>query len=312
MRNVVSSPRRGSSRTPPRPRPLRGWAGLVGLGLALAGACSQGAVDDPHPFPPQGPQGPQSTTGSSATFGIDDSGSCCVANGSPGCDEPIVEACVCAEMVECCSDEWTARCAGMVDELRCGACGPDPSDTTPPDPDGTTSPPSGQDCCAGGSEPGCNDPAVEACVCGEIAFCCDTGWEKVCASAVEALGCGHCGGADTGEPPPPGESSGGEPPPPPPPMGDCCEVQMTPGCADAAVQDCVCAQDDYCCMMEWDQLCVDQVDELMCGDCGGVMPPPGVSPCCEAQMGPGCGDTAIEDCVCLIDDYCCNVEWDSA
>lgn len=50
---------------------------------------------------------------------------------------------------------------------------------------------------------------------------------------------------------------------------DCCEVGG-PGCNDATVQACVCAQDSYCCETEWDAQCVAEVDSFGCGDCGGA------------------------------------------
>jgi hypothetical protein len=36
-----------------------------------------------------------------------------------------------------------------------------------------------------------------------------------------------------------------------------------------------------------------------------------VGMCCEAQNGPGCGDMAIEMCVCASDSTCCDVQWDA-
>ncbi|MCH9683382.1 MAG: hypothetical protein K0V04_18240 [Deltaproteobacteria bacterium] len=299
-------------------------AGIVVLAVGLGSGCSVGAETGTlSGFPPPAGPGPGNTSGSEATFGDPTAGDaragdCCLANGSPGCDDQFIESCVCADEVSCCSTEWTAQCAAAVDTLACGQCGAGPQDTGDVDPD---SGPGGQDCCAGGLEPGCNDPAIEACVCSEIAFCCDEQWEPVCGDAVDALGCGHCEGAgDTGgkNPPPPGDTGGEPPPPPPPPMGGCCEPQMGPGCTDAAIQDCVCMQDAYCCDTEWDQLCVDQVAEFNCGDCGGgnnpPPPPPGGSPCCSAQPGVmGCAaDPAVEACVCAIDDFCCTTEWDLA
>jgi hypothetical protein len=32
--------------------------------------------------------------------------------------------------------------------------------------------------------------------------------------------------------------------------------------------------------------------------------------CCTAQLVPGCGDAALEGCVCGLDDFCCSTEWD--
>jgi hypothetical protein len=297
------------------------WARLVALGLWLSAGCSQGA--DPEQqgtWPPGGPAPDDGDTGP-ATFGADpDGGSCCLPQEEPGCADDEIEACVCMQSPSCCTSLWTEGCATLVDELGCGFCvgAPPPDTTTVGDPDGSGEPPpppGGQDCCMAGSGSGCADPEIEACVCNEIPFCCDSGWEEVCASAVEALSCGHCGGAGgTGDPPPPGDT--GEPPPgdtgEPPPTGGCCEILMTPGCDDATVQDCVCMQDAYCCDTAWDDVCVGEVDSFGCGDCGGgMMPPPEASTCCSAQMTPGCDDQAIADCVCFIDDYCCNTAWDA-
>jgi hypothetical protein len=253
---------------------IRG-ASLATLALLLATACSQGADTDPFSsFPPAGP-GPGSaspTDGGQATFGVDTEGAQGDSSGRP-------------------------------------------TETAEGDPDESGTPPSGQDCCVGGPDPGCNDATVEACVCNEIPFCCETGWEKVCGSAVDALGCGHCGAGETGEPPP-GDT--GDPPPgdtgdePLPPQAGCCEPQMTPGCTDVGVEACVCNQDAYCCDTAWDQLCVDNVAMFMCGDCGGgMMPPPGESTCCSEQLDPGCDNAFAEACVCLVDAFCCDVQWDA-
>ena len=44
---------------------------------------------------------------------------------------------------------------------------------------------------------------------------------------------------------------------------------------------------------------------------GGIDPTGmGVGDCCTAQLVPGCGDAALEACVCGLDDYCCSTEWD--
>jgi hypothetical protein len=122
-----------------------------------------------------------------------------------------------------------------------------------------------------------------------------------------------------------GPSYGGAPPS----GGDCCTPMATPGCgADPSVEACVCAQDDYCCMTEWDVTCVCEVDEFGCDSCGGGLggsgpglggsdpglcgaPPSGSGACCTPEATPGCAaDPAIEDCVCFLDPYCCDTEWD--
>lgn len=51
---------------------------------------------------------------------------------------------------------------------------------------------------------------------------------------------------------------------------DCCLPHATPGCNDATIQACVCAQDDFCCGAErgtWDATCVNEVNQFGCGMC---------------------------------------------
>lgn len=51
-------------------------------------------------------------------------GDCCEANGSPGCEAPDVEACVCDFDVLCCDDNvgWDETCVGIVGDEGCGLC----------------------------------------------------------------------------------------------------------------------------------------------------------------------------------------------
>lgn len=79
--------------------------------------------------------------------------------------------------------------------------------------------------------------------CGECGNVCDVG---------ETCDLGVCGGATTG-----GDGGGGA----------CCVASASPGCADAAVQACVCAVDSYCCATAWDSSCVTQVTTSACGVC---------------------------------------------
>jgi hypothetical protein len=48
---------------------------------------------------------------------------CCIANGTPGCDDPECEAIVCAVDPFCCDVAWDSICADEADEL-CGICAP--------------------------------------------------------------------------------------------------------------------------------------------------------------------------------------------
>ena len=49
--------------------------------------------------------------------------------------------------------------------------------------------------------------------------------------------------------------------------GDCDTPHPTPGCSDAACEALVCNQDSFCCVVEWDQFCVNMA--LAKCDCGG-------------------------------------------
>ncbi|HET6585299.1 MAG TPA: hypothetical protein VFG69_17695 [Nannocystaceae bacterium] len=174
--------------------------------------------------------------------------------------------------------------------------------------DGGGPPPAGNgDCCTAHAQGGCADAAIQACVCADDAECCEQGWDDFCVESVDVLGCAQCGNA-----PPPGDEGG--------PMGggDCCAPQGVPGCADAMVESCVCNADPFCCQQEWNEECVFEVDDLGCGDCGGVMPPPdpsggGDGACCMPTGGPGCGDPFVEECICGFagDVYCCVEDWDA-
>lgn len=84
-----------------------------------------------------------------------------------------------------------------------------------------------------------------------------------------SVGTGDVTGEATTEPPVttgPDETTGGG-------SDNCCEVHSTPGCAEEAVVECVCAQEAFCCAFEWDQNCVD----LAMGDCMATCEDPGTT-----------------------------------
>jgi hypothetical protein len=253
--------------------PRFGWRGRVGGTLALwagvAMACSVG--DEPGPSFGFG-SGPPSASGSADPMepddgdGTDDSsdadgwpggsedtggaettgdpvqplGSCCEASAAAGCATAGIEACVCEHDASCCQDRWSATCVKQVETLGCGKC-PGGAD------DGGA--PAGE-CCQAHGMPGCVDAAVETCVCAQDASCCQAGWDATCVQAVDALGCGTCGGG--------GGGGGG---------AGCCSPQAGSGCGDFFVEACVCLWDPYCCFVEWDEQCVQAVTELGCGAC---------------------------------------------
>ena len=50
--------------------------------------------------------------------------------------------------------------------------------------------------------------------------------------------------------------------------GSCCTGDSgDPGCDVAAIQDCVCAFDDYCCDSQWDGECVQKAQLYCFSDC---------------------------------------------
>jgi hypothetical protein len=105
----------------------------------------------------------------------------------------------------------------------------------------------GGDCCMAHAAPGCDDAAVQACVCDLDMFCCESEWDMLCAGSAGS-DCDACGGTMA--------------------MDDgCCAAHATPGCSDATVQACVCAADPYCCNTQWDATCVGEVESEGCGSC---------------------------------------------
>ncbi len=259
-------------------------------------------------------------------------GDCCAGHGGLGCADAVVAACVCAQDPFCCDNAWDGACVDLVGELGCGMCGVGDDgggnvdgggmgdsggavgDTggAPPPP-----PPGGNvgDCCAANNSVGCDDAAVESCVCNVDSYCCDTDWDSICVGLVDSEGCGQCGGGAGGTT---GMGSGGTTGMGGGGAGDCCAPNGSPGCDDPSVQTCVCAVDAFCCDSEWDQICADLVDGEACGDCGGgatsgggMGSGGGPSPCCVPLGVPGCGaDPAVEACVCAGDAFCCDSEWD--
>lgn len=95
-------------------------------------------------------------------------GSCCVAHGSPGCED--VDCCqsVCALDPFCCNTQWDSTCVGEAQataECNCGV----------------------SDCCVEHPYPGCDDPVCESDVCSSDPFCCDTQWDALCAQSALQL-----------------------------------------------------------------------------------------------------------------------------
>jgi len=169
------------------------------------------------------------------TPGTDDGGpvgdgDCCVEAPTPGCNDEEIQSCVCDFDDFCCLSEWDNYCVAGAAECGAGCdVGPGPDEPGP-----EVAP-----CCAAGDVGQCDDETVTACVCEIDAACCDEAWDASCVvTSIES-----CSNAC------PEYDVMGD--------GDCCEANATPGCSDAAIQLCTCAQDPFCCTNEWDAYCVE-------------------------------------------------------
>lgn len=50
-------------------------------------------------------------------------------------------------------------------------------------------------------------------------------------------------------------------------VGNCCSAHAGGGCTADPIEQCVCAEDPFCCNTEWDGTCVNEVESLGCGMC---------------------------------------------
>jgi subtilisin family serine protease len=104
---------------------------------------------------------------------------CCVT-GAKGCNNPDIEAAVCAADPYCCTTAWDSLCVAEVETIAGDTC----------------------DCCSYHSEAtGCWAPSppsgktntyISQCVCAVDPYCCETRWDSLCQSEVESLGCAIC------------------------------------------------------------------------------------------------------------------------
>lgn len=203
-------------------------------------------------------------------------GPCCSTHPSPGCDDPAVQNCVCAEDEGCCTDAWGESCVFLAADACTSCCGNGVCDeletceTCPEDCGGCPGP-----CCLAGDGPGCTEPDIEECVCAFMPECCEVEWTAPCASSAEQ--CGVCG-------------------------GDCCEENGSPGCSNQQIEACVCETFPDCCTLDWTIDCAIAIEVLQCGACPGS--------CCLPGEAPGCTDAEVQNCVCEFLPECCTEKWD--
>jgi subtilisin family serine protease len=250
------------------------------------------------------PTGCQNVAGSS---------NCCTAKTTAGCSEPACVECVCDADPYCCNYMWDnacvtrakGECAGP---CSCGDCSDGDVCTVGDECAGSTCVGTGPADCADGNEcttdscnavtgcynalvpsnccapktgVGCEEPACEFCVCAGDAFCCDSGWDQLCANDASgscAAVC-SCGGACDD--------------------GNACTSGDT--CTDG-----VCVGTEVDC---------DDANACTWNGCDpltGCVFPPGNSNCCASKKGPGCEEEACKDCVCTADASCCLFVWDAS
>jgi hypothetical protein len=219
--------------------------------------------------------------------GAPTAGDCEEANGTPYCEDEACCNSICAVDPFCCDTEWDQACAdaAIADVICQGApigCGPDTGD-----------------CCTANGTPGCDDADCCTAVCIADSFCCDVEWDDVCAESA----CGTNGLC-------PGQSCPDNPACP----GDgACDVgNGSPGCDDETCCNCVCGLDPFCCDVEWDDICADEA--LAEPACDFSTPPacgePGTGSCCVDNGSPFCDDLECCEAVCAVDHFCCDVAWD--
>ena len=210
-------------------------------------------------------------------------GNCCETHLNVGCEEPAINACVCATAPACCALTWYDECSVLAE--ACGA---------------TCEPPKPSPCCDHQSvQPGCDlDPICETCVCDALPYCCIVAWDEACTQCGAGNGCGQSGLSC--------ESTCGCTQGPLEPL-DCCTDKSTAGCSDAECEDCVCALEPACCEVAWDGPC-DLAAAGLCNDTCGCFPSDGS--CCKDNGSAGCSELGCQGCVCGLDPYCCDTTWD--
>jgi hypothetical protein len=95
--------------------------------------------------------------------------SCTIASFQRGCEDPGIEAVVCAAAPSCCNVRWGAACVSKVTALLADQ----------------------EACCSATGNPGCGSAGVSACV-ATYDPSCSGAWDSYCALEVEALNCGTC------------------------------------------------------------------------------------------------------------------------
>lgn len=208
-------------------------------------------------------------------------GPCCECHGQPSCAARETARAVCSVDPYCCEVRWDGACHLQAVKLkdRSGAryC---------PLPAGANSEP----CCTTHKSTGCSNAEVAACVGALDPYCVTVVWDGRCTSIANGRCNAGCKESDS-----------------------CCQKHPSASCADSAVARCVSEppiDDTRCGTTNWDTRCV--LEGISGCASGCPSPAPTDHGCCTASTtgAKGCSDPAVQNCVCRVDSYCCDIEWD--
>jgi hypothetical protein len=212
-------------------------------------------------------------------------GPCCIAHGSPYCNDGKCCAAVCALDPYCCESGWDISCtqvaqvtpACVSENCVCGG----------------QVPPGGEiSCFTVHTAAGCTDTFCCQTVCLHDPYCCYVTWDQSCVDVANDF-CSTVAGCIN-------DNSL-------PVNGSCFIVHSTPGCDKPGCCSAVCSEAAYahCCNFFWDELCAIRASEI-CDDCGDPL----AGSCFQAHASPNCADATCCNSVCNIDPFCCDGTWD--
>ena len=204
--------------------------------------------------------------------GSEAAGDCCLNHGTPFCSDAECCSSVCAVDPFCCETIWDVQCVSTVlqycPRISC-ACGGGGAEAS---------------CAIVHAAPGCASITCCNAVCNSDPFCCGVTWDASCVAAADELCATNpvCKNA----------------------VDSCIVVHADPGCSDPSCCDSVCTALPECCLITWDQACVDVVG-VVCGGCGDVF----AGDCRTPHPTPACDNAVCCALGCAIDPYCCATEW---
>jgi len=124
--------------------------------------------------------------------GDPNTGSCCLPNTTPFCNDADCCNLICAADPFCCNTQWDQFCANAA-ATQCTACQGGGGGGG----GGSCGDPNSGDCCAANTTPYCSDADCCSLICAADAFCCNNQWDQICANAALAS-CASCGGGGGG------------------------------------------------------------------------------------------------------------------